>query len=86
MNKEIKRFQECNLIVRLYRRLRWQPLYFFKALFIAIKTALSKDSSMEPELAFKLIYAEWNTKANWYYTPEEVFSHLREEIEKQKKR
>ena len=82
--KEIKRYQECSWIVRLYRRLRWQPFYFLKATFYATKAFFSKKPSADPELTFKLIYAEWNSKVNWYYTPEEVFECLREAINSKK--
>lgn len=85
MKKEIKRYQECNWIVRLYRRLRWQPFYFLKASFYAFKAFLT-NPSVDPELTFKLIYAEWNSKANWNYTPEEVFEHLREMIDGKKRK
>lgn len=85
MKKEIKRYQECNFIVRLYRRLRWQPFYFIKAVFAFLQVVFSKGISEDAIIVYKLTYGEWNSKANWWYTPEEVFRHLREMIDKKKR-
>jgi len=82
---DVKRFQECNFFVRLWRRLKYQPKYFFKALYIATKVRFSPNNQYRFKFIFSLIYTEWQMKAEWHYTTEEVFGNLKREIEEAKK-
>lgn len=66
------RYQECNIFIRLYRRLKYQPLYFIKAC-IAVIRELPYNSQLPSRFGFLCVYNQWYIKANWYYTHEEVF-------------
>jgi len=71
--KEIKRYQDCNLIIKLYRRLKYQPYYFLKALYCSIEHLMTKKNNRDTEIykasfIFSLIYCEWQMKANWMYS------------------
>lgn len=79
--KRLKRFQECNIFVKLYRRLRYQPYYFITALFYWFKSKFILRSGNE-KLVFMITYAEWCSKAEYWYTPEETFEHVRNTIRK----
>ena len=81
----VKRYQECNLLVRLYRRLKYQPYYFLKGVKGYIEQLMTKkydddDIStirLPPRFIFDVYYSQWQSKAEWYYTYEE----FKEEME-----
>ena len=77
-----KRYQECNIFEKLYRRLRYQPYYFIVACIAFIKQEIAhyhyedEDGTRKyykSSFIFSLIYCEWQFKANWVYYHEEVF-------------
>jgi hypothetical protein len=78
------RSQNKNLIVKIYRWLKWKPIYFIKANLYAIKTLFDKDLLWDEEekayfkrrFIFELIYNEASSKMKHYYTFEEVNEHL----------
>lgn len=72
----MKRYQECNLFVKLYRRIKYQPIYFIYACWCFIKSVFNYPIYQyreNPFLVYKIIYSIWYEKAKWYYTHEEVF-------------
>jgi hypothetical protein len=77
---EKKRYQECNLFVKLYRRLVYQIPFFFEALYLCLKSLkrYSKGKGYSPCLIFKLTYVKWQGRkmANWVYTEEELKKEL----------
>ena len=73
MKKERKRFQECNFIIKVYRRLIYQIPYFFKAVYVWIISPVKMK-----RLLFSLTYVDWQVKANYLYTLEEVREGLKE--------
>ena len=84
--KKTKRYQDCNLIIKLYRRLKYQPYYFLKAMVYAIIQTITKRNRDEngiykASFIFSLIYCEWQMKADWHYTHEEVFGDIIKENE-----
>ena len=86
--KNKRRYQDCNLIIRLYRRIKYQPYYFIKASYYAIIQILTKRNRnkygiFKTSFIFSLLYNEWSHKAGWYFTHEEVFGEtLSETLEK----
>lgn len=72
-----KRFQDSNVFVKLYRRLIYQMPYFLKAVWVWLKSPKG-----EKKLLFSLIYVEWQIKANYLYTIEEVKESIKTKIEK----
>jgi len=70
----MKRYQECNVFVKILRRLRWQPIYFIQALYTVIlyRFLPKKDRCFKSSLMFEIVYYTWQGKAKWYYTPEEI--------------
>ena len=73
----IKRYQECNFLTRMYRRLKYQPYYFIKALYLSFKYLYRKDLGEKASFVFSILYQEWQCKAEWYYTEEEVWQKLK---------
>lgn len=78
--KNKKRFQECNIFVKLCRRIRYQPYYFIKALWVMTKATFDKERELELSLYFSLIYYQWQLDANWTYTLEEVRMNLKDKL------
>jgi hypothetical protein len=74
---EKKRYQECNIFIKLWRRLIYQIPYFILACcrFVQYQFFV-KDTEVTAKLAFRLTHVEWQHKANWYYTYEEVFDEM----------
>ena len=79
---DVKRFQECNFFVRLYRRIKYQPISFIKALWASV-LALLTHGSETARLVYIVRYSDWYSKAHWYYTTEEVIDNLIRQIERE---
>lgn len=79
-NKTKKKFQDSNIFIQLYRRLIYQIPYFLKAVWVWFISPMGNK-----RLLFSLTYIEWQMKANYLYTFEEVKEKLNNII-KQKRR
>ena len=66
LGKFMKRYQDCNLFIRLYRRLKYQPLYFIKAILLTYRTHKA-NNDLPVMFVFDLLYCKWYIKANWLY-------------------
>ena len=85
-----KRYQECHILEKLYRRLKYQPCYFVQGCWCYLKQTIriyitkEKLNKLEsPSLYFSLIYGTWQSKAKWYWTMEEMqekFKRWKEEL------
>jgi hypothetical protein len=66
------RYQKCSLLIRLYRRLRYQPYYTIKAVLLAIRNIPYLFSSNErynnPLLVYHIRKQDWYRKAEYYWT------------------
>lgn len=78
----MKRFQECNFFIRLYRRIKYQPISFIKALWASILALLTHGSETARRV-YSVYYSDWYIKAHWYYTTEEVMNNLMRQIERE---
>ena len=69
-NKEdMSRYQFQPFYIKIYRRLRYQPLYFCKALYVVFKSLFVQKNNRESlGLIFLLTYVKWEDMANLYYT------------------
>lgn len=85
----MKLYQDCNIIIKTLRRIRWIPLYFFKACFAVIRHQFKPWHSVHEDkiryyknsFVWETIFYEWQIKAKWYYsynTIEEFFNSLDE--------
>jgi hypothetical protein len=81
LKKDKKRFQECNIFVRLYRRIRYQPYYFIKALWVMFKAVFDKEREFKLSFYFKLIYTQWQSDADWWYTLQELQESMRDKFD-----
>lgn len=81
----MKKFQDCNIFVKLYRRAKYQPFYFLLAIWTVIIAFFSKKRKEPLYYYFTIIYGQWFVKAHWYYTIEEVSENLEKIIKKPKK-
>lgn len=72
------RYQFQPLYIRMYRRLKYQPLYFCKGVIAGIKTVLfqKKEDRYKFRFVYQVISTEWQIKANYVYTPDEVKEFL----------
>jgi hypothetical protein len=59
-----KRYQECNIFVKLYRRIRYQIPCIVNSTWHYL---YNRD-----KLLFKVHLTEWQIKARWYYTFDEL--------------
>lgn len=83
------RYQFQPIHIRLYRRIKYQPLYFIKGLICEVKSwffsnnrkkSICGDGSDSLQckqenqfgLVFKLVSAQWQVKAEYYFTFDEV--------------
>lgn len=74
----MKRYQDCNLITKLYRRLKHQPYCFIRALLLTPRSYLL-NSDLGVGLVFSLLYSDFYTKVNWMYSHREVWNDMRGE-------
>ena len=72
------RYQECSLPVRIYRRLRYQPVCIIKALYYTLKAypAYFKGETINPKLIYMVMSADWYIKAQYTFTHEEIFRRV----------
>lgn len=69
------RYQFKPLYVRLYRRARYQPLYFLLAVYYVIRNIFRRREDRESlRLIFTLHHTMWQIKSEWYYTFDDVDS------------
>jgi hypothetical protein len=82
-NYQEKRYQDCNLLVKLYRRLKYQPFYFLKGLYALIKYAVKRQyrDEIDVRLVWLVVYGEWELKANLWWECEEVWGEDEKRIE-----
>jgi len=67
----IRRFQECNWLVRLYRY-RWYLTIPFKWVFYYLKCRISGNKELTGNDLFKILVGDSQIKMGWYYTEEEI--------------
>lgn len=79
----MKRYQDCNLITKLYRRLKHQPYCFIRALLLTPRSYLL-NSDLGVVFIFTILYSDFYTKVNWYYEDEELWDDIRGEVENYK--
>jgi hypothetical protein len=75
-----KRFQECNKLIQLWRY-RWYlciPFWFIGNIY-------TKKNWKNRNLVWKILIGEAQSKMNWVYTSEEVFSKIKAKINDTKK-
>ena len=76
-----KRFQECSMLEKLYRRIKYQPYYFAKACLYTMRAIVDNNFKSNKRyiysLYFSVFYGEWSMKAKYYCTTEEVFKKFR---------
>ena len=70
----LRRYQDCSIIEKIYRRLKYQPICVIIALFYTVKHLFMKDG--KPILVWKILSVEWCLKAKWYYDIDEVWNRL----------
>ena len=74
------RYQFKPWYIRLYRRARYQPLYFLLAVYYVIRNIFRRREGRESlGLIFTLHHTMWQIKAEWYYTFDDVdsvFKHI----------
>lgn len=77
----MKRFQECNWLVKLWRYRFYIPIPF-KFVYHMLFT------DMDGELTYKqfwgVLIGESQLDMNWYHTSEEVFNNIQNKINKHK--
>lgn len=89
--KDNKRFQECSLIVKLWRY-RWYILIPFKYLWYQLfgaKECIEHDETfteigrfnIKGRLLWSIMKSEAQSKMNWYYTTEEVFNSIKDKYD-----
>ena len=82
MNTDKKRYQECNIITKLYRRIRYQIPCFIYAIYRIIYNALfiPRNEREDLGLIYKILSGEWQSrdKANWIHALEELNSSFLE--------
>jgi len=86
MEKEIKRYQQCSWIEKLWR-CRWRictPFYAFW-LWVTREVVVNDDTEECTPMSFSLCWAVASghfecSKMHHYYTTEEVFSELRKKF------
>ncbi len=65
-----KRFQDCNIFIKLYRMIRYIPPNFIKGVCYGLAIKNMRH-------AFNLFIGMWQADADWVYTQEEVREHLK---------
>jgi hypothetical protein len=79
----MKRYQDCNHIVRLYRRRHYIsiPFYFIYHQYLTpFKVVDDSDGEIynpKGKNLWKLLIGIAQHKMHWYYTSEEVFSRIK---------
>lgn len=73
--KEEKRFQECNLIGKIFRY-RW----YLCVPFIFIYQRIKYKSEFTARTEWGIIISEMQFKMNWYYTFDEVKEKFKEKF------
>lgn len=74
------RYQNQSILIKIYRWLKWKPLYFAKALLFTFKTIFNKNllwdsyekAYFRRNVLFSLILSKSDSKMNHYYTMDEV--------------
>jgi hypothetical protein len=82
MNKDNKRYQECNRIEKIWRRRHYVAIPFLWLGYM-MKTKIYKlffdrEESLNGKFMWRIFVSEADSKMNWVYTTEEVKDRLKE--------